>query len=236
MEAVFRLLAESNILVLYLLNGRNLNPLLAKEQALLKQAGLLEAPWNAVVLEHLVQEKNALPPAAYCPAPMAREMAQGATFTLSLAARYRYDYIQVDSQQNWFLKGRSLDLRFKKFLQESLFYEKPLERYYVEYAVDQRLDKCYLDCALTPMLAVQVEPCTDGQLGVVLNNGQPDRLDLSSFWMDGQERLFCRSLAHGEILMADNPRFLILKNLTQEGRSLRFGKKLYPLAFETPSS
>lgn len=229
METAFRLLAECNILILYLLDGRNLNPLIAEEYIRLKQAGLLDAPLNATVLEHLVQQKNVLRPAAYCPAPMAREMAHGTAFSFSLTERYCYDYIQIDAEQNWYLKGRFLDLRFKKFLQEALFYEPSLGRYYVEYSVDERFDKCYLDCAITPMVALHVEH-REARLEALLNNGKHDELDLGSFRLDGQERLFCGSVGHGEVLVADNPRFLILEHLTADGRSLRFGEATYPVS------
>lgn len=229
----FQQLAEHNILILYLCEGRNLNPLLEQEYSLLKESGLLDTPLNAVVLEKLLAAIPDLPPATYCPAPIAREIEQGVEFTIALAQKYAYDYIKVDSQQNWFLKGRHLDQRFKNFLQAYLFYEAPLKRYYVEYKVDQRMDKCYLACAITPMLALHIVENQNHQLAVTLNNGKQDQAALHSFRMDGQERLYCQTREHGEILLANDPRFFILEKITEDSQSLRFGKTVYPLSFES---
>ena len=231
MESVFQQLASADILVLYLVDRRYLNPLIPKQHARLDEASLLENAGNRAVLEKLIQAVDELSPATYFPTPIAREMQQGTIFSLNLAKKYSYSYIHVDTRQNWSMHGIRLDQRLKNFLQSYLAYEAVLQRYYIEYRVEQRMDKCYLQCESTPMLAKKIEMQSKDQLLALLNNGKYDSLDPWSFQMDEQENLYCHSSCHGEILLADNPRFWILKQIVEDGAFFRISNSVYPLSF-----
>ena len=231
MESVFQQLADEDILLLYLLDQHYLNPLDPKQRVRLQEAGLLGDAGNRAVLVKLMQAMNELPPAAYFPTPIAREMQQGAAFSLILARKYSYAHIQVDAWQSWSMRGVRLDKRLKKFLEAYLAYEVELQRYFVEYRVDQRMDKCYLDCETTPMLVRNIEIRSKDQLSGLLNNGKYDQLDPWSFRMDEQENLYCRSTCHGEVMLADNPRFRILERIMEDGNSFRLNNSVYPLSF-----
>lgn len=233
MESVFQQLAAADIQVLFLLDQRYLNPLIATQQAKLREAGLLEDADNRVALEKLNQAMLDLPPATYFPTPIAREMKEGTPFSLTLAEKYSYGYIQVDIEQNWSMQGIRLDQRLKKFLQSHLAYEEELRRYFVEYQVEKRMDKCYLDCEITPMLARHIEIQESDPLLALLNNGKHDYLDPRSFSMDAQENLYCRSSCHGEVLLADYPRYRILKHVTEDGNYLHLNHSVFPLSFRS---
>ncbi len=231
-KAAFQLLAEHNTLIFYLWKQQNLNPLIPEQQAVLWESGLLDDPLNQEVLQKLIEALPTLIPATYCPTPIAREMRQGVPFTLALAEKYSYAYIKVNHQQEWFLKGIRLDQKIKKFLQENLFYEALLKRYYIEYQVEQRMDKCYMDCEITPMVARQIAPKPD-HLEVCLNNGKIDQVSPPAFQMDDKEFLYCHTSQHGEILLADNPRFFILEKISEDGKLIHLGETVYSLSFKT---
>ena len=131
------------------------------------------------------------------------------------------------------MQGIRLDQRLKKFLQSHLAYEEELRRYFVEYQVEKRMDKCYLDCETTPMLARQIEIQESDPLLALLNNGKHDYLDPRSFSMDAQENLYCRSSCHGELLLADYPRYRILKHVTEDGNYLHLNHSVFPLSFRS---
>jgi len=232
-KAAFQTLAAHNTLIFYLWEQQNLNPLIPEQQAVLWESGLLDDPIHQEVLQQLIAALPNVIAAIYCPTPIAREMKQGVPFTLALAEKYSYAYIKVNHQQEWFLKGVRLDHKIKKFLQENLFYEACLKRYYVEYQVEQRMDKCYLDCETTPMVAKQIEAKSD-HLEVCLNNGKVDQVSPPAFQMDDQELLYCHTSHHGEILLADNPRFFILKQLSEDGTMIPIGETVYSLSVKPP--
>jgi hypothetical protein len=94
---------------------------------------------------------------------------------------------------------------------------------------DNRWDKCYLECAITPMLALAIDNVQE-ELKLQLNNQQTDSIDLNSFRIDSRERCFVHSQNHGEVLLAETPRFWLLDHLNESGSQLVFGKNLFPFS------
>ncbi|MBF0278573.1 MAG: hypothetical protein HQM13_12310 [SAR324 cluster bacterium] len=228
-QSAFKTLAEHNILILYRWKHENYNPLIPEQQNALRISGLLNDPVNLEVLKKLIETLPELTPATYCPVPMVREMKQGVSFTRTLAEKYSYAYIKVNRKQEWFLKGVRLDQKIRKFLEENLYYEKLLNRYYVEYRVDQSMDKCYLDCEITPIVATQISIKSD-HLELILNNGKIDRVDPSGFQIDDKESLFCSTQNYGEAQLADNPRYFVLKKISDDENSILVEHNAYPLS------
>jgi len=69
---------------------------------------------------------------------------------------------------------------------------------------------------------------SDG-LKLELNNHKTDLIDLHSFRIDTKERCFALSLNHGEVQLADTPRFWLLNQLDETGTQLVLNKQLFPL-------
>jgi hypothetical protein len=126
------------------------------------------------------------------------------------------------------LRDKYITRKVLSLFESNLFYEKETSRYYVEYWSDSRWDKCYLECALTPILGLSVESIPGG-LKMQLNNHKTDTIDLHSFRIDAEERCFAFSLNHGEVLLADTPRFWLLNQLDETGTQLVLNKQLFPL-------
>ena len=61
------------------------------------------------------------------------------------------------TQKKWSLRNKYITGKVLSLFESNLFYEKGTNRYYVEYWSDSRWDKCYLECAITPMLGLSLE-------------------------------------------------------------------------------
>ncbi|MED6339195.1 MAG: hypothetical protein VX485_01330, partial [SAR324 cluster bacterium] len=88
---------------------------------------------------------------------------------------------------------------------------------------------CYLDCEITPMLALGIK-ITQKDFILQLNNQKIDLLDPNSFRIDKKERCFVFSQNYGEVMLADTPRFWLLNHLDESGSYFVFGEKHFPLA------
>ena len=218
-----------NLIMLFLLKDRFLNPLVPVQLQKLKSSGLLDNKYLLKVMEeHFPQYDAELPRGMYFPVPISRSLSEGGEFSIKLAGQFFYDFIHVDDCQKWSLRDKYITGKVLSLFESNLFYEKETSRYYVEYWSDSRWDKCYLECALTPILGLAVESIPGG-LKMQLNNHKTDSIDLHSFRIDTKERCFAFSLKHGEVLLADTPRFWLLNQLDETGTKLVLNKQLFPL-------
>ncbi len=218
-----------NLIMLFLLKDRFLNPLVPVQLQKLKSSGLLDNKYLLKVMEEHFPEYDAeLPRGMYFPVPISRSLSDGEDFSTKLAGQFFYDYIHVDDHKKWSLRDKYITGKVLSLFESNLFYEKETNRYYVEYWSDSRWDKCYLECAITPMLGLSVESIPDG-LKLELNNHKTDLIDLHSFRIDTKERCFALSLNHGEVQLADTPRFWLLNQLDETGTQLVLNKQLFPL-------
>ena len=218
-----------NLIMLFLWIDHFLNPLVPEQLQKLKSSGLLDNKYLLKVLEEYLPELDAeLPRGMYFPVPISRSLSEGGEFSTILAGQFFYDFIRVDDSQKWSLRDKYITGKVLSLFESNLFYEKETSRYYVEYWSDSRWDKCYLECALTPILGLSVESIPGG-LKMQLNNLKTDTIDLHSFRIDTKERCFAFSLNHGEVLLADTPRFWLLNQLDETGAQLVLNKQLFPL-------
>jgi len=221
--------SERNLIMLFLWKDHFLNPLVPEQLQKLKSSGLLDNKYLLKVLEEYLPELDAeLPRGMYFPVPISRSLSEGGEFSTILAGQFFYDFIRVDDSQKWSLRDKYITGKVLSLFESNLFYEKETSRYYVEYWSDSRWDKCYLECALTPILGLSVENIPGG-LKMQLNNHKTDTIDLHSFRIDAEERCFAFSLNHGEVLLADTPRFWLLNQLDETGTQLVLNKQLFPL-------
>ena len=221
--------SERNLIMLFLWKDHFLNPLVPEQLQKLKSSGLLDNKYLLKVLEEYLPELDAeLPRGMYFPVPISRSLSEGGEFSTILAGQFFYDFIRVDDSQKWSLRDKYITGKVLSLFESNLFYEKETSRYYVEYWSDSRWDKCYLECALTPILGLSVESIPGG-LKMQLNNHKTDTIDLHSFRIDAEERCFAFSLNHGEIQLADTPRFWLLNQLDETGTQLILNKQLFPL-------
>jgi len=218
-----------NLIMLFLWKDHFLNPLVPEQLQKLKSSGLLDNKYLLKVLEEYLPELDAeLPRGMYFPVPISRSLSEGGEFSTILAGQFFYDFIRVDDSQKWSLRDKYITGKVLSLFESNLFYEKETSRYYVEYWSDSRWDKCYLECALTPILGLSVESIPGG-LKMQLNNHKTDTIDLHSFRIDTKERCFAFSLNHGEVLLADTPRFWLINQLDETGTQLILNKQLFPL-------
>ena len=218
-----------NLIMLFFWKDHFLNPLVPEQLQKLKSSGLLDNKYLLKVLEEYLPELDAeLPRGMYFPVPISRSLSEGGEFSTTLAGQFFYDFIRVDDSQKWSLRDKYITGKVLSLFESNLFYEKETSRYYVEYWSDSRWDKCYLECALTPILGLSVESIPGG-LKMQLNNHKTDTIDLHSFRIDAEERCFAFSLNHGEVLLADTPRFWLLNQLDETGTQLVLNKQLFPL-------
>ena len=218
-----------NLIMLFLWKDHFLNPLVPEQLQKLKSSGLLDNKYLLKVLEEYLPELDAeLPRGMYFPVPISRSLSEGGEFSTILAGQFFYDFIRVDDSQKWSLRDKYITGKVLSLFESNLFYEKETSRYYVEYWSDSRWDKCYLECAITPMLGLSVENIPDG-LKLELNNHKTDLIDLHSFRIDAEERCFAFTLNHGEVQLADTPRFWLLNQLDETGTQLILNKQLFPL-------
>ena len=221
--------SERNKIMLFLWKKRFLNPLIPVQLHEVEFSGLLDNKNLLKVLdEHLPQYENELPTGMYFPFPMSSTLSEGGVFSPELALRFFYDFIHVDESQKWSLRGKLITGKVLSLFESNLFFEDETSRCFVEYWSENRWDKCYLKCAITPFLASSIENTPDG-FQLLLNNHKKDLFDLQSLRIDDRERCFVRSQNHGEVLLADAPRFWLLDNLNESGSHLVVDEHLFPL-------
>ena len=186
-------LAQLKRYVFILCGNRLLNPILEKHQEELEKEGLLELPGVDEVIEKDLLRPDLNPPnGMYFPVPIAREKKTGEELKPEVINRFHYDFIMVNDQQQWSLKNKPISGRILEFFQSHLNYELETERYFVEYFSESRWDKCYLECDVSPMLALSVSH-EKHNFKMLLNNGKEDHTKESVLMMDDQERCFLKS-------------------------------------------
>lgn len=179
----------------------------------------------AVVAEELPKRLECLERGTYFPVPLARAVAGGRAFDDALTS-FHYPPITVDADRLWVWKGRPVAERIRRFFVRHIGFEPSLGVWFVEYRVnDGWWDKCYLDCATTPLVAIQMREEGEAGTGEVvadLNNGEGDTLDPDSLRLDEEERLFASSARHGLVELADAPRFALLRTVSEDCRTVEF--------------
>ena len=144
--------------------------------------------------------------------------------------QFHYDFINVDKKQQWSLRNKKITGKVLSLFKSNLYFEELTGRYFVEYWSDERWDKCYLECTITPMLALAIDSVPEGIL-LQLNNNNSDLIYLNSFRMDKNERCFVQTKNFGEVLLADSPRFWLLDQLDDSGTHLIVKEDRFPLIF-----
>ncbi len=207
-------------------NARFRNPLApADREALADSEAARDQAVVAVVAEELPSRLDWLERGTYFPVPLARAVAAGRAFDDALMS-FHYPPITVDADRRWVWKGRPVADRIRRFFIQHIGFEEALGVYFVEYRVnDGWWDKCYLDCATTPLVAIQIREDAKDRAGEVvadLNNGRTDTLDPDSLRLNEQERLFASSAQHGLVEIADTPRFALLRTVSEDCRTVEF--------------
>jgi|TARA_B100001013_G_C24528926_1_gene409977 hypothetical protein len=225
----FHWFSERDQWLLFLHETRFLNPLVVEQFTKLEASGLLDDPEiRAVVETELAALSPELPVGAYFPAAISRTQTPGTALTVETALQFHYAFIQVDAQQRWSLRGHSIVGRVLQLFQENLGYEPEIQRYFVEYWTEGRWDKCYLACELTPMLALNIALEAD-PLEVQLINGKSDAVICDTLWLDDHENCLVRTAQHGDVLLADAPRYQLLQHYHEDEHCLKLGIRRFAL-------
>ena len=211
--------SERGMIMMFLWENRFLNPQISEQQQTIKSSGLLGKTVMIVQEEYFPKFENELPKGMYFPIPISREIKQGKRFSKELALLFHYDFINVDQKQQWSLRNKRITGKVLSLFKSNLFFEELTGRYFVEYWSDARWDKCYLECTITPMLALAIDSVSEGIM-LQLNNNKSDLIYLNSFRMDKIERCFVQTENFGEVLLADSPRFWLLDHLDDSGTHL----------------
>jgi len=220
-----------NLIMLFLWKKRFLNPLVPLQLKQLKSSGLLDNKFlMKVIEEHLPDFDTKLPRGMYFPVPISNLLSGGEKFSTKLAGQFFNDFIHVDDNKKWSLRGRDITGKVLSLFESNLYFEKETNRYFVEYWSDNRWDKCYLECEITPIIGLSLESIPNG-LQLELNNHKKDLIDLQSFRIDSKERCFVNSLFHGEVLLADSARYWLLNQLDETGTKLVLYDRVFPLNF-----
>ena len=222
--------SERGMIMLFLWESRFLNPQISEQQQTIKSSGLLDKTVMKLLEEYFPKFENELPKGMYFPNPISRAINQGERFSKELALQFHYDFINVDQNQQWSLRDKRITGKVLSLFKSNLFFEEVTGRYFVEYWSDARWDKCYLECAITPMLALAIDSVSEGFM-LQLNNNKSDLIYLNSFRMDKKERCFVQSENFGEVLLADSPRFWLLDHLDDSGTYLVVKEDRFPLKF-----
>ena len=183
-----------------------------------------------VLEEFFPKFENELPKGMYFPIPISQKIRQGERFSKDLAEQFHYDFINVDQKQQWSLRNKKITGTVLSLFKSNLYFEELTGRYFVEYRSDARWDKCYLECTITPMLALAINSVSEGIM-LQLNNNKLDLIYLNSFRMDKNERCFVQTKNFGEVLLADSPRFWLLDHLDDSGTHLIVKERRVPLKF-----
>ena len=223
--------SERGMIMMFLWENRFLNPQISEQQQTIKSSGLLGKTVMIVQEEYFPKFENELPKGMYFPIPISREIKKkGERFSKELALQFHYDFIYVDQKQQWSLKNKRITGKVLSLFKSNLYFEELTGRYFVEYWSDARWDKCYLECTITPMLALAIDSVTEGIM-LQLNNNKSDLIYLNSFRMDKNERCFVQTENFGEVLLADSPRFWLLDHLDDSGTHLIVNEDRFPLKF-----
>jgi len=210
---------ERRIIMMFLGENRFLNPQITVQKKKIKSSGLLASNVMKVLEEYFPKLVYELPKGMYFPIPISRAIKQGENFSKELALQFHYDFINVDQKQQWSLRNKKITGKVLSLFKSNLYFEELTGLYFVEYWSDTCWDKCYLDCAITPMLALAIESVSAG-FKMQLNNNKSDFIYLNSFRIDKKERCFVQSENFGEVLLADSPRFWLLDHLDDSGTHL----------------
>ena len=222
--------SERGMIMMFLWRNRFLNPQIPEELQTIKSSGLLGKTVMKVLEEFFPKFENELPKGMYFPIPISRGIKQREIFSVKLALQFHYDFINVDQKQQWSLRDKRITGKVLSLFKSNLYFEEMTGRYFVEYWSDDRWDKCYLECAITPMLALSIESVSEGIM-LQLNNNKSDLIYLNSFRMDKNERCFVLTENFGEVLLADSPRFWLLDHLDDSGTHLIVKENRLPLRF-----
>ena len=222
--------SERGMIMMFLWDNRFLNPQIPEQQQTIKSSGLLSKTVMKVLQQFFPKFENELPKGMYFPIPISRGIKQGKRCSKELALQFHYDFINVDQKQQWSLRGKRITGKVLSLFNTNLYFEGITGRYFVEYWSDDRWDKCYLECAITPMLALSIESVSEG-IVLQLNNNKSDLINLNSFRMDKNERCFVQTKTFGEVLLSDSPRFWLLDHLDESGTHLIVKEDRFPLIF-----
>ena len=222
--------SERGMIMMFLWENRFLNPQISEQQQTIKSSVILGETVMKVLEEYFPKFENELPKGMYFPIPISREIKQGERFSKELALQFHYDFINVDQKQQWSLRNKRITGKVLSLFKSNLYFEELTGRYFVEYWSDARWDKCYLECTITPMLALAIDSVSEGIM-LQLNNNKSDLIYLNSFRMDKNERCFVQTENFGEVLLADSPRFWLLDHLDDSGTHLIVKEDRFPLIF-----
>ena len=222
--------SDREMIMMFLCDNRFLNPQIFEQQKIIKSSGLLGNIVMKVLEEYLPKFENELPKGMYFPIPISRVINQGEKFSKELALQFHYDFINVDQKQQWSLRNKKITGKVLSLFKSNLYFEELTGRYFVDYWSDARWDKCYLECTITPMLALAIDSVKEGIM-LQLNNKKSDLIFLNSFRIDKSERCFVQTENFGEVLLADSPRFWLLDHLDDSGTHLIIKEDRFPLIF-----
>ena len=222
--------SERGMIMMFFRENRFLNPQIYEQQQTIKSSGLLGGTVMEVMEEYLPKFENELPKGMCFPIPISQKIEQGERFSKVLASQFHYDFINVDQKQQWSLRNKRITGKVLSLFKSNLYFEELTGRYFVEYWSDARWDKCYLECAIAPMLALAIDSVSEGIM-LQLNNNKSDLIFLNSFRMDKNERCFAQTENFGEVLLADSPRFWLLDHLDDSGTHLIVKEDRFPLKF-----
>ena len=178
--------SERGMIMMFLWENRFLNPKISEQKQTIKSSGLLGKTVMKVLEEFFPKFENELPKGMYFPIPISREIKQGERFSKELAFQYHYDFINVDQKQQWSLRNKRITGKVLSLFKSNLYFEELTSRYFVEYWSDARWDKCYLECSITPMLALAIDSVTEGIM-LQLNNNKSCLLYTSPSPRDAHE-------------------------------------------------
>ena len=222
--------SERGKIMMFLWENRFLNPQISEQQQTIKSSGMLGITAMKVLEEYFPKFENELPKGMYFPIPISRAIKMGEKFSKELALQFHYDFINVDQKQQWSLRNKRITGKVLSLFKSNLYFEELTGRYFVEYWSDARWDKCYLECSITPMLALAIDSVSKGIM-LQLNNNKSDLIYLNSLRMDKNERCFVQTKNFGEVLLADSPRFWLLDHLDDSGTHLIIEEDRFPLKF-----
>ena len=224
-------LNERKLIMLFLCEDRYLNPLISSEMEKLISSGILNDVelWD-VINKFFPKFETHLPTGMYFPVPICKLIKKGEDFSPKIALKFHYNFIKIDENQIWRLKNNVIKGKILKLFKSNLFFEKETNLYFIEYLSDNQWDKCYLECEITPMLAMNFVN-KNSELMIQLNNQKIESIDLHSFRIDHKERCFVRSKNFGEVLLADAPRFWLLDNLDENGSNFVYEGKMFLIKF-----
>ena len=222
--------SDRGMIMMFLYENRFLNPQISDQQQIIKSSGLVNNFVLKVLEEYLPQFVYELPKGMYFPIPISRAIKKGEMFSKELALKFHYDFIKVDQKQQWYLRNKRITGKVLSFFKSNLSFEKVTDLFFVEYLSDTYWDKCYLECAITPMLALSIDFVSE-RFELQLNNNKSDLIFLNSFRIDKKERCFVQSKNFGEVLLADSPRFWLLDHLDDTGKNIVVDGKRFSINF-----